>query len=63
MRDNEPTKCNKVTGKTAAPDDRPYEDSILGPISTARKQPSIGQTKKLLLAALRLWELKNGYPR
>src|SRR4030095_6985476 len=28
-----------------------------------RKQPSIGQTKKLLLAALRLWELKNGYPR
>jgi hypothetical protein len=33
------------------------------PISTARKLPTIGQTKKLFLAALRLWELKNGYRR
>ena len=28
----------------------------------ARKQPTIGETRKLLLAALRLWELKNGDP-
>jgi hypothetical protein len=49
----------KVTGKTAAP----QEDSTVRPILTARKRPSIGQTQKLLLAALRLWELKNGYRR
>jgi hypothetical protein len=37
----------------------------IGPrlISTARKRSTIGQTQKLLLAALRLWELKNGYRR
>ena len=33
------------------------------PISTIRKPPTIGQTKRLLLAALRVWELNNGYHR
>ena len=32
-------------------------------ISTAPKRPNIGETKKLLLAALRLWELKNSCRR
>jgi len=54
------TECRtgKVTGKTAAPDDPPDRVRL---ISTARKRPTIGQTQKLLLAAIRLWELKNGY--
>jgi hypothetical protein len=52
----------KVTGKTAAPyDPPPHGDSTVRPISTAQKRPTIGQTQKLLLAALRLWELKNGF--
>jgi hypothetical protein len=56
-------RTGKVTIKTTAPYDRPHGDSTVWPISTARKQPTIGQTKKLLLAALRLWELKNGFRR
>jgi hypothetical protein len=61
-----PTKgkaAGKVTEKTAAPYGPPDRDSRVQPISTTRKQPTIGQTRKLLLAALRLWELKNGYHR
>jgi len=54
-------RTGKVTGKTAAPYNPPHGDSTVRPISTARKPPTIGQTQKLLLAALRLWELKNGY--
>jgi hypothetical protein len=38
-------------------------DSTVRPISTARKRLTIGQTQKLLLAALRLREMKNGYRR
>jgi hypothetical protein len=51
------------TGKTAASSyNRPPGDSTVRPVSTARKRPSL-QTQKLVLAALRLWELKNGYRR
>ena len=39
----------------------PALNSRVQPISTIRKQPTIGQIKRLLLAALRVWELKNGY--
>jgi hypothetical protein len=53
----------KGTAKTAAPHDPADGASTVRPISTARKRPTIGQTQKLLLAALRLWELKNGYRR
>jgi hypothetical protein len=56
-------RTGKVTGKTAAPYDPPHGDSAVRPVSIARKRPSIAQTQKLLLAALRLWELKNGYRR
>jgi hypothetical protein len=52
------------TGKTAASYyNRPLGDSTVRPASTGRKRASIGQTQKLVLAALRLWELKNGYRR
>jgi hypothetical protein len=51
----------KVTGKTAAPRIPLHRDSADRLISTARKRPTIAQTQKLLLAAIRLWELKNGY--
>ena len=53
----------KGTAKIAAPHDPADGASTVRPISTARKRPTIGQTQKLLLAALRLWELKNGYRR
>jgi hypothetical protein len=52
------------TGKTAVSyHNRAPEDSTVRPVSTVRKRVSIGQTQKLVLAALRLWELKNGYRR
>jgi hypothetical protein len=51
----------KVTWKTAAPRIPLHRDSADRLISTARKRPTISQTQKLLLAAIRLWELKNGY--
>jgi len=35
--------------------------SIVRPVSIPPQRLNIGQTKRLLLAALRLWELKNGY--
>ena len=56
-------RTGKATGKTASAYDPPHGDSTVRPVSTARKQPSIAQTQRLLLAALRLWELKNGYRR
>ena len=56
-------RTGKVTGKTAVPCDPSHGDSTVRPISTPRKRPTIGQTQKLLLAALRLWELKNGFRR
>jgi hypothetical protein len=56
-------RTSKVTQKTTAPYDPPHGDFTVRPISTARKRPTIGQRQKLLLAALRLWELKNGYRR
>jgi len=56
-------RTGKVTGRTAAPYDPPDGDSTVRPILTARKRSTIGQTQKLLRAALRLWELKNGYRR
>jgi len=55
------SRTGKVREKTPAPLDPPYRDSTVRLISTARKRPTIGQTQKLLLAAIRLWELKNGY--
>jgi hypothetical protein len=57
------SRTGKVTGKTAAPHNPPHGDSTVRPISTGQKRPTIGQAQKLLLAALRLWELKNGYSR
>jgi hypothetical protein len=54
-------RTGKVTLKTTAPYDPPHGDSTVRRIPTPQKLLSIGQTKKLLLAALRLWELKNGY--
>jgi len=51
------------TGKVTAKSAPPRGDSTSRPVSIARKRPSIAQTQKLLLAALRLWELKNGYRR
>ena len=54
-------RTGKVTGKTAAPYDPPHGDSMVQPISKARKRPTIGQTQKLLLTALRLWELKMAF--
>ncbi len=53
----------KGMAKTAALHDPADGASTVRPISTARKRPTIGQTQKLLLAALRLWELKNRYRR
>jgi hypothetical protein len=51
----------KVTGKTAAPHDPRHTDATVRLISTDGKGPTVGQTQKLLLAAVRVWELKNGY--
>jgi hypothetical protein len=59
-----PGRTRRVTGKAAAPYDPPLGDSKIRPFSSIRKQPPpIAQTLKLLRAALRLWELKNGYRR
>jgi hypothetical protein len=58
-----PTKARrgKLTQKTAPPYNRPRTDSMVELISAAQKGPIISQTQKLLLAAIRLWEVKNGY--
>lgn len=64
---NKPRKRGKEPVKKDAAFDQAFSIRKTGApsegISAAPKRPNIGETKKLLLAALRLWELKNSCRR
>jgi len=55
------TEARMVTGKTSAPHHRLHTDTRVRLTSTVRKGAIIGRSQRLLLAAIRMWELKNGY--
>jgi hypothetical protein len=56
-------RAKRATRKPRHLDPPRVGTSQFGQISIPQKRLSICETQKLLLAALRLWELKNGYRR
>jgi hypothetical protein len=60
---NSHTRGVPVQAKNSLQLDPRHGNSIVRPVSIPPQRLNIGQTKRLLLAVLRLWELKNGYRR